>query len=355
VLDGSLFAMSNSGATSAPYVFSLAMRAPFLNPYVCLYMTACDGYGPLGFWLEDGTPTSCSLVSVDGGALLGLGNGRIKRVTPSGDYTELAAAGGEVQFSGRPWRWPGGSAPPAAAAPARAAEPSLSAAADSGAQVLVVRADARAYVLLTDALGRRIGFDATGAAVNDFGASGQALALGPGGWPRVLALRDADAGTFTVELNTTEPGDWNLKAYLSHEAAGGVLRTLSGTAAAPGSELRGLHVGRPLELTWYGSPTAVEGDVATRAGIVSLGPVPARGPLRIACRVPEGAGRVRLEVFDLSGRRVAVPLDAPLAAGTHTVAWNGADAAGRRLANGVYLIRLDAGGRRDTRRIVLAD
>ncbi len=76
---------------------------------------------------------------------------------------------------------------------------------------------------------------------------------------------------------------------------------------------------------------------------------------RIACRVPEGAGRVRLEVFDLTGRRVAVPLDAPLAAGTHTVAWNGADAGGRRLANGVYLVRLDAGGRRETRRIVLAD
>ncbi len=50
------------------------------------------------------------------------------------------------------------------------------------------------------------------------------------------------------------------------------------------------------------------------------------------------AGRVRLEVFDLLGRRVATLLDEEKAAGHHSVDWrpNGA-------AAGVYLVRLEAG------------
>jgi len=354
VLDGSLYAISNSGGTGVPYLFDLAMRAPFLNPYICQYYTACRAYGPLAFWLEDGTPTGVSFSSVDGGALLGLGDGRVKRVTPMGGYEELVEAGGDVQFTGRPWRWPAGDAPPTAASLAPGAG-RFAASADSGAQVLVVRADARVHVLLTDPLGRRIGFDAAGAAVNDFGESGQALALGPGGWPRVIALRDPEAATFTAEITAVEAGDWIVHAYLAHEGAGGARRTLAGSAAAPGSDLRGLHVGRPLELTWYGSPTAVGDANDARGGFASVGPVPARGSVRFACRVPAGGGRVRLEVFDLSGRRVAVPLDATLPAGTHAVDWNGTRADGRRVASGVYLARLDTGARRETRRIVFTD
>ncbi len=53
-----------------------------------------------------------------------------------------------------------------------------------------------------------------------------------------------------------------------------------------------------------------------------------------------GAGPVRLAVYDVTGRQVAVLVDATMNAGRHTVAW---DASG--LPSGVYIVRLTAGGK----------
>jgi flagellar hook assembly protein FlgD len=65
-------------------------------------------------------------------------------------------------------------------------------------------------------------------------------------------------------------------------------------------------------------------------------------------------GRMRLEVVDLAGRRVAVLWDGPQAAGTHTARWDGRDRHGRPLAAGVYLTRLQAAGEVRTSKLVLA-
>lgn len=77
-------------------------------------------------------------------------------------------------------------------------------------------------------------------------------------------------------------------------------------------------------------------------------PNPAHARTRVAFEL-ETAGRARLEVFDLAGRRVAAPLDAELSAGPHEVEL---DVAG--LAPGLYLYRLRAGaGERSRRMLVL--
>ena len=52
-------------------------------------------------------------------------------------------------------------------------------------------------------------------------------------------------------------------------------------------------------------------------------------------------GAANLKVFDASGRVVRTLLSGPHAAGAYTVVWNGTDDAGRRLAHGVYFVRLD--------------
>jgi hypothetical protein len=57
---------------------------------------------------------------------------------------------------------------------------------------------------------------------------------------------------------------------------------------------------------------------------------------------------VRLSVYDLLGRQVAVLVDGALEAGRHTAAF---DASG--LASGVYLCRLTAGGRTAVRTMLL--
>ncbi len=51
---------------------------------------------------------------------------------------------------------------------------------------------------------------------------------------------------------------------------------------------------------------------------------------------------IRLEVFDLLGRRIAVLDDGMRSAGTHEVSWNGRDAAGRPVPSGLFVVRLVA-------------
>jgi hypothetical protein len=64
-------------------------------------------------------------------------------------------------------------------------------------------------------------------------------------------------------------------------------------------------------------------------------PNPARRQVDFVLNVPH-AGRARLTVHDLSGRRIAVVLDRALEAGAHHATWNGADAVGRRVSPGLY-------------------
>ncbi|MFO7608390.1 MAG: FG-GAP-like repeat-containing protein, partial [Candidatus Krumholzibacteriia bacterium] len=51
-------------------------------------------------------------------------------------------------------------------------------------------------------------------------------------------------------------------------------------------------------------------------------------------------GAVEIAVYSLDGRRVAVLVAGPLAAGRHEAVWDGRDSAGRRAASGGYLIRM---------------
>ena len=62
---------------------------------------------------------------------------------------------------------------------------------------------------------------------------------------------------------------------------------------------------------------------------------------------------VRLDVFDVTGRRVASLLSETLPAGPHEVTWNGRDDAGRRLASGTYFYRLTTTTEHQTRRMLL--
>ena len=61
-----------------------------------------------------------------------------------------------------------------------------------------------------------------------------------------------------------------------------------------------------------------------------------------------GRGRVGLEIFDASGRRVRSLVRGMLAAGQHRMSWDGKDAAGRSVPSGRYLLRLQACGQQET-------
>lgn len=96
---------------------------------------------------------------------------------------------------------------------------------------------------------------------------------------------------------------------------------------------------------------------------VEPGDVPATAPLRVSGANPSRAGleagfaldrpsHVELSVFDVQGRRVAVLLDEELGAGAHRARWNGSTAAGSTAAAGVYMVRLRAGERTESVRVV---
>jgi hypothetical protein len=94
--------------------------------------------------------------------------------------------------------------------------------------------------------------------------------------------------------------------------------------------------------------------VAAPAGL-SLA-VPAPNPFRAATTLAfdlPAAGRATLEIFDVTGRRVAVLLRGErVAAGRHTVTWSGEDDRGARVAPGVYFAKLTAGDGERTRKLV---
>ncbi|MBI5710842.1 MAG: T9SS type A sorting domain-containing protein [Candidatus Eisenbacteria bacterium] len=80
-------------------------------------------------------------------------------------------------------------------------------------------------------------------------------------------------------------------------------------------------------------------------------PNPARSETAIRFDLPRVA-RVRLAVYDAAGRRVRLLRDGALEAGTHRAAFALRDDAGRALASGLYVVRLEAGDRVLTRRLI---
>jgi len=63
--------------------------------------------------------------------------------------------------------------------------------------------------------------------------------------------------------------------------------------------------------------------------------------------------KVSLGIYDLTGRLVKNFLNEEISAGYYTVTWNGKDDSGQRLAPGIYFSCLQAGGFRNTKKMIL--
>jgi hypothetical protein len=64
-------------------------------------------------------------------------------------------------------------------------------------------------------------------------------------------------------------------------------------------------------------------------------------------------GRTSLEVFAVSGRRVRALVRGWQDPGEHAVVWDGRDEAGRDVGAGIYVVRLVAAGREESRKLVV--
>jgi len=106
-------------------------------------------------------------------------------------------------------------------------------------------------------------------------------------------------------------------------------------------------------IEWEGSATSAP-DLARalRFGLHGVAPNPFNPRTTVAFEI-EGDGPAHLSVFDLRGALVRRLHRGELPAGRHEIVWDGLDDRGRSVASGVYFVRLEFDGRRDTRKAVL--
>jgi hypothetical protein len=167
------------------------------------------------------------------------------------------------------------------------------------------------------------------------GGAGIAAVFPPGTWELVGSVPALQRAEYLAAVPTISDAAANEYVVTAH------LTPTSWFVSAPASgqsvnNLASADVGS-------GSPVAFALEGAR--------PNPARGSgLRVAFALPEG-GAARLELMDVSGRRVRSREVGGLGAGRHTVDLS----AGRPVAPGLYWVRLTQGGNRGTTRVAVIE
>ncbi len=141
----------------------------------------------------------------------------------------------------------------------------------------------------------------------------------PGPWT-LVARGLANTGTFawTLPSATTESA---LVRVIAYDAA---LHTASATSDST--------------FTIGSGSLAVGIDGPARLALAAPMPNPTRGPAQLRFSLPQ-AGAARIEILDLSGRRVW-HAEEWTTAGSHTWTWDGRHAEGRTTETGLYFVRL---------------
>lgn len=129
-------------------------------------------------------------------------------------------------------------------------------------------------------------------------------------------------------------------------------------SAEPGRDYvyRLADLSRSGTLTFHGAITARSGP-ALPAGVTlpPIAPNPMRGTAALRYALPE-PGRITLRVFGIDGRLVRnLATDVERGAGWHEAVWDGRMEGGAVAPAGLYFVRLEAGGRSVSRKIVRAN
>jgi len=104
-----------------------------------------------------------------------------------------------------------------------------------------------------------------------------------------------------------------------------------------------------------GGVLGIEPSAPPLAGIFQLlapRPNPSRGRSEIRFVLPS-ARPVKIDLFDVAGRRMRSWVWGGLAVGPHAVTWDGLDESGARAGSGLYFVQVRAGGDVGVRKLVL--
>lgn len=105
--------------------------------------------------------------------------------------------------------------------------------------------------------------------------------------------------------------------------------------------------------TYTECPSTGVGEDLVRATVSRNFPNPFNPTTSIQYVVPAPGGRVRISVYDLSGRVVRTLVDDDKTAGSYVAVWRGRDNEGREVGSGVYFYRFDVGETSVARKMVL--
>lgn len=111
----------------------------------------------------------------------------------------------------------------------------------------------------------------------------------------------------------------------------------------------------PVYVTYDASSTVAVGDPPPAGDGVRLTahPNPTQGTLTAEFTLPHAEARASLVVFDVAGRHQRTLLDGPLGAGPHRVTWDGLAEDGTLPSPGIFFLRLETGGMRLERKVLL--
>jgi hypothetical protein len=163
-----------------------------------------------------------------------------------------------------------------------------------------------------------------------------------------LSSAGAPQWTANGEALCSAGGDQVGPTIVSDAAGGAIVAWQDGRNAAGNSDIYAVRVRST------GFITAVN-EVPRPAVAMSLGPI-YPNPFNPVVSIQFGlelAGRVRLQIFDTSGRIVRTLFDDKSSAGYRTIRWDGTDEKGRGVASGIYFCRLSGAGGKITRRLAL--
>jgi subtilisin family serine protease len=202
-------------------------------------------------------------------------------------------------------------------------------------------------------------------AASGTGVLGPGANFATGARPCGLAAGDL-RGVGTLVLVTADFDADSISVLLGDCAGGHSPRTAWAVGHQPGAvvlaDLDGDWLPEAIVANTGSNTVSVLRNVTSRVADVpagppvsglALGPVnpnPNSGPARIDFALPQ-ACRVRLAVYDVAGREVAVLADGLLSAGRHAATWDGRTARGSA-PTGLYFVRLAAGGRVLSQRLV---
>jgi hypothetical protein len=113
------------------------------------------------------------------------------------------------------------------------------------------------------------------------------------------------------------------------------------------------EIGTNGSIQWFGPmKVAAVGDDRERAGIREAAPNPCNPVATIKIEVPSPQ-RLSVSIYDLAGNFITGLADGIIDRGLRSVTWNGTDSLGRAVPSGTYIVRLEADGNVESRKIVL--